>query len=228
MTRLALAGWVFVVGLAWCDVAHAQDAAEALAPPVDTALPADTALPLDTPPTDAMPVDAAPSVDAAPPQELGSPVAPSAEQLDSPVAPSAEQRSAARRLAGLQIDELALQREMDAAGQERLLAVALYVGGVGLAVASASTLVIAALQSACVAEADLGCYDAPEWIIGGLATALVSAVLLSGASFADRRASYLERQSDTHRDDLEERRRTLERQVGLALGPTAIRLTIEF
>ncbi|WP_157068814.1 hypothetical protein [Sandaracinus amylolyticus] len=206
MTRLALAGCVLVFGLACSGVARAQDPAEALGAPSSEA---PSARPDEAP--------AANEVPSAP-----------ASALDSPVTPSAEQRSAARQLASLQIDELALQREMDAAGQERLLAVALYVGGVGLAVASVSTLVIAALQSACVAEADLGCYDAPEWIIGGLATALVSAVLLSGASFADRRAGYLERRSDTHRDDLEERRRTLERRVGLALGPTAVRVTIEF
>lgn len=171
------------------------------------------------------PAEAEPEAAAEPQAE---PAPAPVEALGSPVAPSAAQRSAAHRLANLHIDELALQREQDAASQQRLLAVALYTGGVALSVASVSMLVVSALQGACVAEADLGCYDVPEYIIGGLGTAVIAAVLMSGATFADRRASYLDERAREHEDELDERRRTLERQVGLAVGPTSVRLTLTF
>lgn len=151
-----------------------------------------------------------------------------ASDLGAPTAPEPSRMDAARRLASLAIDEAAIERQRGGASGERVLATSLYVGGVTIVFASVSLFVISALQGACVAEADLGCYDASEYMVGGLASGAIGAVLLSGAGFADRRAGFLEGRVREREIELEERRDLLQRRVGLALGPTSIHLRVSF
>lgn len=173
--------------------------------------------------------EAVPEAEAEPvPAVPDPPPARAAEELGAPATPEASRIDAARRLANLSIDEAAIDRLRGAAEGQRILSTSLYVGGIALTFASVSLFVVSALQGACVAEADLGCYDASEYLVGGLASGAIGAVLLSGAGFADRRAGYLEGQVRERELDLEERRERLERRVGLALGPTSIHLRVTF
>lgn len=186
----------------------------------------------DAAPTEAVAEEAAPDEaevpgsDALPePDEVAEP-SPS-RQLDAPMPPSLAPRDIAMQLANLELEELALQRESDSIGSDRTLSIALYVGGIGLTIASVAMLVAAVLQGACVSE-EFGCYDAPQYIIGGVPVALIGALILSGASTINSRVGIRERALRPRREAVEEQRRTLERRVGLAIGPGSLRLSVAF
>lgn len=173
-------------------------------------------------------IPAAEAGDAEPriPEPPSTETAPS-RSLDAPVAPVMAPRDAAQQLANLAIEEHALAREDSAIDADRAIAIALYVGGIGLTVASVAMLVASVLQAACVSE-EFGCYDAPQYIIGGVPVALVGALVLSGAGTTDARIGMRARAVTARRDVLEEQRRRLERRVGLAIGPGSVRLSVSF
>nr|MDQ3031624.1 hypothetical protein [Myxococcota bacterium] len=147
--------------------------------------------------------------------------------LDAPLPPPMAPRDIAQQLANLDVEEIALAREDAAIAVDRTTAVALYIGGIGLTIGSVAMLVAAVLQASCVSE-EFGCYDAPQYIIGGVPTALVGALILSGAGTTDARIGMRERAVSTRRDVLEDQRHRLERRVGLAIGPGSLHVSIAF
>jgi hypothetical protein len=149
-----------------------------------------------------------------------------AEVLGVPRAPNLPP-DIAQRFSSLEFEERELMRATNVVETDRMITLALYIGGVGLTIGSVAMLVSAVLQGACVSD-DFGCYSAREFIMGGIPVALVGGVLLSGAALTDARIGIRERTLDARRESLEERRRSLERSVGLALGPASVELRISF
>ena len=149
-----------------------------------------------------------------------------AETLGIPRAPNFPP-DIAQQFSSLEFEERALAHDTSAVEADRRIALALYIGGVGLTIGSVAMLISAVLQGTCVSE-DFGCYSAREFIMGGIPVALVGGVLLSGAALTDARIGMRERALDARRESLEERRRALERRVGLAMGPASLELWVVF
>lgn len=144
------------------------------------------------------------------------------DRADALPAPAEASRRSVRELANLEIQELALERDIGQADLQQVLSVMLYVGAVGGAIASVALALGTVFEAICV-DGDIDdCLDGPSYIAGAIPTALVTATLFIGATLYQRRVDARRSVYDERRREIHERRQRLEHDLGLALGPTSI------
>jgi len=151
-------------------------------------------------------------------------VAPGARSLDS------ASRSRAlweQSLGNLALEEQEIERDRRGAQGEVAIAVGLYVGGAFLSLVGAGLLVGIVLDLACPPVA-LPCADTASYFAGFLPTAAVATVVLFGAVTAGDGAHSRHLELDRRTRQVEERRRSLEQRLRVAIGPGLLGLRVDF
>lgn len=143
-------------------------------------------------------------------------------------APMEASQRQVRELANLEIEALALDREREQTGVEQAVAVTLFIGAVGGAIASVSLALGTILEAICIDGVIDDCLDGPSYVAAAIPTALVTATLFVGASIYQNRVDARRAVFDERGREIEERRERIQHDLGLALGPTSLWITGTF
>lgn len=137
-------------------------------------------------------------------------------------APAEVSQRAARELANLELQELALAREQDQTDLDQTIAVTLYVGGVLGAIAAVSLTIGTIFEAVCIDGDVSACMDGPSFVAAAIPTAIITTTLLFGATLYQRRVDSRSQDLGERRREIDERRQRLEHDLGLAAAPSAL------